>query len=565
MKKLLLLAVIGLALGGGVWISQNPQGTAEDFKNQTLASVERLKTGVGAGVAAIKEKPLTLDTQATRQEEMSERLASLEQALQNNDGSGDKKLAELVDSQVSDTRSALQTLQTDTAALGSTVDSLQSSLGDLESKIDDTVSSSSLASLETDLAESVASIEAKLANTSAGTDAGIVRLDAIDKRLELLVRRLDEQTVETELQSLIDVVEGVETELEQLKTESVTQQARLAIDLASINEKADTLGLRVDTFAGSLSGDSSVEDGGSTATPGALSLSSGLDDRLSALEQKLADVNTGAIRIRSLEEQLDSANTRIAELESQDEQAQLTLSRLNRSLSELQTAGESLSIDTVQAEIREQLATAQAQIESEEQATDTDELVALLEKTRNRIQTLEQRVQDLPASSTEADTALQIQSELQSQIAALQRRVEDVSTTDPTLENTVQDVKAQVEQLSSRQESKSIEYKIYFDRNSAEVTEDAANVLNSFIAQEQNRTTGVSIFGFTDRSGSAAYNQQLALQRATNVRSYLIQNGLDFTKIKALSGLGEDAAAAVLPDESADAQQRVVVLYADQP
>ena len=49
------------------------------------------------------------------------------------------------------------------------------------------------------------------------------------------------------------------------------------------------------------------------------------------------------------------------------------------------------------------------------------------------------------------------------------------------------------------------------------------------------------------------------------MRSYLIQNGLDFTKIKALTGLGEDAAAAVLPDEAADAQQRVVVLYADQP
>ena len=564
MKKLLLLAVIGLALGGGVWISQNPQGTAEDFKNQAFASVERLKTGVDAGISAVREQPVTIDTQAARQEELSQRLTSLEQTLQQNDSAGDQRLAEMVDSQVSGTRSEVQTLQTSTAALESTVDSLQRSLGDLESKVNDNVSSS-LASLETDMTESVASIESKLASTSAGTDAGIVRLDAIDKRLELLVRRLDEQTVETELQSLTDVVEGVGTELEELKSESRTQQARLAIDLARINEKADTLGLRVDTFAGSLSGDSNAENTDNPASAGNLALSSGVDDRLSALEQKLADVNTGALRIRSLEEQLDAANSKIAELESQDEEAQRTLSRLNRSLSELKTAGESLSIDTVQAEIREQLATAQAQIESEEQSTDTDELVSLLEKTRNRIQTLEQRVQDLPASSTEADTALQIQSELQSQIAALQRRVEDVSTTDPALENTVQDVKEQVEQLSSRQESKSIEYKIYFDRNSAEITDDAANVLNSFIAQEQNRTTGVSIFGFTDRSGSAAYNQQLALQRATNVRSYLIQNGLDFTKIKALSGLGEDAAAVVLPDESADAQQRVVVLYADQP
>jgi len=55
------------------------------------------------------------------------------------------------------------------------------------------------------------------------------------------------------------------------------------------------------------------------------------------------------------------------------------------------------------------------------------------------------------------------------------------------------------------------------------------------------------------------------VQRAASVRTYLVQNGFDFTKIKSLSGLGEDAAAATLDDGTIDADQRTVVLVADQP
>ena len=57
----------------------------------------------------------------------------------------------------------------------------------------------------------------------------------------------------------------------------------------------------------------------------------------------------------------------------------------------------------------------------------------------------------------------------------------------------------------------------------------------------------------------------MCIRDRTNVRSYLIQNGFDYTKINTLSGLGEDAAAAELEDEVEDANQRVVVLFAAQP
>ena len=244
-------------------------------------------------------------------------------------------------------------------------------------------------------------------------------------------------------------------------------------------------------------------------------------------------------------------------------------------MSASQAAGASLSIETVQAEIRDQLALVQSQFESNAASDNTEALENLLNATRSQIQDLESRVQALPASSSEASNAQEIQTALEAQIVALEDRLGQINSADPELANTLTNVQNKVEELASQQfvtkedlraqqEQRAVQYKIYFDRNSSEITEDAAVVLNSFIAQEKNRTTGVSIFGFTDTRGSAAYNQQLALQRATNVRSYLIQNGLDYLKIRALNGLGEDAAAAVLPDNADDAQQRVVVLYAAQ-
>ena len=187
----------------------------------------------------------------------------------------------------------------------------------------------------------------------------------------------------------------------------------------------------------------------------------------------------------------------------------------------------------------------------------------------------------MPASSSAADAALQTQSALEAQIAGLKRRIESIPQgTSPELvtsiNSTISEVREEVDELKAQsfvtqadlraqQQGSSVEYKIYFNRNSTQITEDAARVLNSFITQEKNRTIGVSIYGFTDRRGAASYNQQLALRRATNVRSYLIQNGFDYTKINTLSGLGEDAAAAELEDEVEDANQRVVVLFAAQP
>jgi len=562
MIKFLLLALLGLILGAGVWKAQNPEGTIDDLKSQANGTVDRLKSGVDVVLANKPEKEEEKEKEEEEETVISERLTEVEQQL--DASNSDAQIAELQ-------------LMIDKTLAGNS-----DSLSEFRDALNERVAPMQ------DMTKAIAELDTALQDTRARTDASNVRLDTIDRRLELLVRRLDEQTTDADLQDVNNSLEGIQGDIGILREDIDRQRGVVTETLTGLGEETSNLNSRLNTLVssatqtpdnadenGGLDGNSESEADG--VNPSILSLSAGIDERLSGIEQRLATVNTDSRQIGSLSEQLEAARAKIDELEQQDAQARQSLEELNDSVATLTTAGESLSIESIQAQVRDQLALAQSQIDDSADSNNTKELESLVETTRSRIQSLEQRVQELPAASSEADDAVQTQNDLQAQIADLERRLGSLSDgADPTLENKVNDVKQQVEQLSAqgfvtqdelraKGEPESVEYKIYFDRNSAEVTEDAARVLNSFIAQEKNRTTGVSIFGFTDRSGSAAYNQQLALQRATNVRSYLIQNGLDFTQIKALSGLGEDAAAAVLPDNSANAQQRVVVLYAAQP
>lgn len=595
MKKLLVLALLGLGLGGGVWKLQNPEGSVEDMRSQAQTVTSRLMGGIQTGVQSVRESARATDAapdqqalanplvsvegSITDQQQITQRLAVVESSVSEQQ-SLEQRLSDLENS-VSDSVTTSNAdsdggrLSDVTQLLSGTdarLDASDQRLGAQDETI--AATTASLAEIRNEIAavsSSFAEVDVFVKDTTTGNEAGIVRLDAIDSRLALLVRRLDEQTTTDDLQSLNESVAGVQNQLTQVDENYATLEEFLSTKLAAVGERADTLNLRLNTLKNSA-GSGTDTDSNDSSTP---TFNAGLDERFSAIESRLETVNSDSRRIATLSEQLDAARKKITQLEARDAGTIQTVEDINTSIAELKMASDSLSIDTVQTEIRDQLALVQSQFESNIADNNTDALEALLNSTRNQIQTLEKRVQELPAASSEADNAQQIQTALESQIAALERRLETASKADPALADTLSNVQEQVDQLAAKgfvtqadlltqQESKSVEYKIYFDRNSAEVTVDAAKVLSSFIAQEKNRTTGVSIFGFTDRRGSAIYNQQLALQRATSVRSYLIQNGLDYTKIKALSGLGEDAAAAVLPDDSDSAQQRVVVLYAAQ-
>ncbi len=506
MKKLLVLALLGLILGAGAWKVQNPDGTLDDARIQAEALGSRLQTGIQA-----VRLSGTADTGAPQQT-LDERLSLLEESIVA--GNSDN--------------------------LPTTVDELSEVAQDAE----------------------------------AGNAANVVRLDAIDSRLELLVRRLDEQTVEQGLQSMQESVDAIAADVASLRESANTRETAVSDELATVSEQLAALDLRLDTLAAGTAGDS--PESGTDGSGSSSSLAATLDERFKALESRLNTVNSDSRRIATLTEQLEAAREEISQLQQSTATNSRNVNRLDGSVTQLRTAGESLSIDAVQAEIRDQLALVQSQVESGGAAGNTAALQRLLDNTRNRVNELKARIQELPASTTEATNAQDMQSALESRVVSLDQRLKDIGTAKPIPADTSSDVQEDAESRASddfvtrddlreQTEPQAVQYKIYFNRNSVEITDAAATVLDSFIAQEKNRTTGVSIFGFTDRLGSATYNQQLALQRATNVRSYLIQNGFDYTRIKALNGLGEDAAAAVLPDNADDAQQRVVVLYASQP
>lgn len=535
MKKLLVLALLGLILGAGAWKSQNPEGTVDDVRAQATDVLNRLK----AGAMTVRESSSMMQSASVKSSpdltSLQERLAVVEESL-----------------------------------AGSIADSPADSTATPEASGNATPAIDGLAS--------------SLKDALASTEANMVRLDAVDSRLELLVRRLDEQGVEKRLGDIQTSIDAIGEEVADIRSTNAAQEAALSNEVAVAREQATALGLRVDTLAASrniaydgsepVNAESDGSNAGSAST--ADSLTASLDERFKALESRLENVNSDTRQIETLNEQLSEATTRISQLQQENAATRRALDQVNGSLAELKTAGESLSIDTVQAEIRDQLALLQSQFETSVETDNAAALQNLLNSTRTRVEDLEARVRDLPAASAEATSAQDTQTALESQIVSLERRLEDISSADPEIASTLSNVQEKVQEIESRgyvtqedlrtqKEQRAVQYKIYFDRNSVEITEAAAAVLDSFIAQEKNRTTGVSIFGFTDRLGSATYNQQLALQRATNVRSYLIQNGLDYSKIKAMSGLGEDAAAAVLPDNAGDAQQRVVVLFAAQP
>ena len=601
MKALLLILIGGLGLGAVYWKTQHPEGTVDDLKTHASATATRLKSGF----EAIKDGG---PTGVERDVALTNRLDDLEQRLasnQNTTPSGDVPASAGLQSRLdnaerrldeTDTRlsealarvTAADTKLTETLGLLSeseaNIAETQSLLTASEARLkqSQTNDSNLQATVDARIRENaakiadVADLKPELTRMAKENDDINAKLDAQDNRVNLIVRRLDEQTLDQSITDLSTRLDQVGDSLANLTEANERLTNKLDTDIASVAETADNLNSRINTLSSTSAGGADAVDADALST-----VTANIDQRFQSMETKLATVNTDSRRIANLSSELNDTREKLKALEADKAATESELATLKQSLQELRTKGESLSIDTVQSEIRQQLSTLQSQVDSDASSENVEVLTSLLDATTDRIQVLEQRVQDLPASSSAADTALQTQSALEAQIAGLKRRIESIPQGTSTelvtsINSTISEVREEVDELKAQsfvtqadlraqQQGSSVEYKIYFNRNSTQITEDAAKVLNSFIAQEKNRTIGVSIYGFTDRRGAASYNQQLALRRATNVRSYLIQNGFDYTKINTLSGLGEDAAAAELEDEVEDANQRVVVLFAAQP
>ncbi len=80
---------------------------------------------------------------------------------------------------------------------------------------------------------------------------------------------------------------------------------------------------------------------------------------------------------------------------------------------------------------------------------------------------------------------------------------------------------------------------VYFEYNKAEMSDRASLVLNRLISiLEENPHVAIKLAGHTDSKGEADYNLNLSQQRIETVRLYLIENGIDASRISG-QGYGE--------------------------
>lgn len=80
---------------------------------------------------------------------------------------------------------------------------------------------------------------------------------------------------------------------------------------------------------------------------------------------------------------------------------------------------------------------------------------------------------------------------------------------------------------------------IHYATNSADLKERSKKLLDEFIEYlERNPSLKVAIHGHTDNVGSKDHNQALSHDRAFTVMSYLIDNGVDGSRLE-FKGFGE--------------------------
>ncbi|MCK5920431.1 MAG: hypothetical protein KAG66_05790, partial [Methylococcales bacterium] len=314
-------------------------------------------------------------------------------------------------------------------------------------------------------------LEEGQAQTSIDNNTVLERVDALNGRLDLITRQREQDTVAEDVAAVDQRLDALDSSVTQLLASTNSRQTELLSDLSTMGEKTDSLEARVETLS------SNPDDTGESAP--AATLNASVDLRLAQIEKKLTTANADSRQLQSLSDQLTGINKKIAAF---DTRLKSTNASSATSQSLVQSSSEAASIDTLQTDISEQLKALQTQVESSGKSTDVESLISSLEATSDRIQTLEQRVQELPASSNEADNAQQMQNALQSQIAALEKRLSSTfSQPDPALLNSIAEVRKQVDQLASqsfvtreelqaKQKGRNIKYKIYFERNSTAVT-----------------------------------------------------------------------------------------------
>ena len=97
--------------------------------------------------------------------------------------------------------------------------------------------------------------------------------------------------------------------------------------------------------------------------------------------------------------------------------------------------------------------------------------------------------------------------------------------------------------------------RVFFDYNSAELDEDAQELLQDQVAWMKQYDASVTIEGHCDERGTREYNLALGEKRAQAVKNYLIRMGISKAKISTIS-YGKERPAVVGSNDGAWSQNR---------
>ena len=102
---------------------------------------------------------------------------------------------------------------------------------------------------------------------------------------------------------------------------------------------------------------------------------------------------------------------------------------------------------------------------------------------------------------------------------------------------------------------------ILFKTGKADLSAGAKQSLSEFAASLRNTPdTNVQIYGYTDNTGSYAANEKVANNRSNNVKNYLVNSGVDSSRLAA-TGVPMDGYVADNSTEAGRAQNRRVEIY----
>lgn len=158
------------------------------------------------------------------------------------------------------------------------------------------------------------------------------------------------------------------------------------------------------------------------------------------------------------------------------------------------------------------------------------------------------------------------QMELAAAKQALSSAQKELFAMHDALENMQQQVKAThvAMETSPNERVLAIETNVQFKTGSFEVEETYKPQLDLIAsAMKRHGQLKVRLIGHADHRGNADYNQALSMQRAINVKNYLVEQGVDSEQVLTVA-LGENNSAGE-KGEATFFERKVVVQIADSP